>query len=152
MLSPQEVEQHWAYRLTRWGLEHGEQLLVAGLALCVLLVMLSTAYLWFFQGARIIAAGWVWSRFLDGLRHRGAGGAREHSPEYEAVMHSPAWRRRRGQVLRRQGGQCAVPGCTARAVDVAPRRGLPHLGRESLGELLGLCSRHHRQLHGRSER
>src|SRR5688572_6635129 len=123
MLSPQGVEQHWAYRLTSWALLHGEQLLVFGLVGCVVLALLATSYLWFFQGARIIAAGWVWGRFLEGLRgapsHRGARGDGDgggHSVEYRAVMGSAGWRRRRGQVLRRQGGRCAVPGCTSRAV------------------------------------
>lgn len=150
MLSPQEVEQHPAYRVTRWLLGHGEQLLLPGLAACVLLLVAIVAYLWFLQGARLIAAGWVWSRFLEGFHHRGArGGDGGHSPEYDAYLSSGAWRRRRGQVLRRQGGRCGVPGCTAPAVDVHHAEGYSRLGRERLDELLGLCERHHRQLHGR---
>jgi hypothetical protein len=145
----QELEGHWGYRLTSWLVDHGEQLLLPGLALCVLLLLAAMAYLWFLQGARLIAAGWVWSRFVDGFRHRGAGGPREHSAEYEAVMKSPGWRRRRAGVLRRQGGRCAVPGCTAPAVDVHHAEGYARLGRERPDELLGLCPRHHAQLHGR---
>jgi hypothetical protein len=147
VLSPQEVEQHWAYRLTRWLLAHGEQLLLPGLAAGVLLLVAVVAYLWFLQGARLIAAGWVWSRFLEGFRHRGARGEAKHSPEYDAYLSSAAWRRRRGRVLRQQGGRCAVPGCSAPAVDVHHAEGYARLGRERPDELLGVCERHHRQLH-----
>jgi hypothetical protein len=66
------------------------------------------------------------------------------------VLRSAAWRRRRRAVLRRQGGRCAVPGCTAQAVDVHHAEGYARLGHERLDELLGVCERHHRQLHGRS--
>ena len=52
-------------------------------------------------------------------------------------------------MLRRQGGRCAVPGCTRRAVDVHHAEGYGRLGRESLDELVALCERHHDQLHGR---
>ncbi len=78
-----------------------------------------------------------------------AGGHREHSGHSRRVMGSAGWRRRRGQVLRRQGGRCAAPGCTARAVDVHHAEGYARRGRERPDELLGVCERHHRQPHGR---
>jgi hypothetical protein len=151
-MPPQEVEAHPAYRLTSWLLDHGDELLPVGLVLCVVLFVVCTALVWAQAGARWIAVFWIWREFLRGLRrHRGARGDGEgqgHSPEYRAVMGSAGWRRRRGQVLHRQGGRCAVPGCTQRAVDVHHAEGYARLGRESLDELLGVCERHHRQLHG----
>ncbi len=148
MLSPDQVEGHWGYRLTGWLLAHGAQLLVPGLVVCALLVVAAVAYLWFMTGARVIAAGWVWSRFLDGLPHRGGRGSRrEQSPEYAAYMASPAWRRRRARVLRRAGRQCQACG-TRPAVDVHHLT-YAHLGAERPWELLAVCPACHRRLHGR---
>jgi hypothetical protein len=46
-------------------------------------------------------------------------------------------------------GLWPLPGCTQRAVDVHHAAGYARLGREGPDELLGVCERHHRQLHGR---
>jgi hypothetical protein len=105
VLSPQEVEGHWGYRLTGWLLAHGGQLLVPGLVVCVLLLAAAVASLWFMTGARVIAAGWVSSRFLEGLRHRGA-------PAGTPPSTRRTWRPRRGAAGGR--GCCAGPGASAR--------------------------------------
>lgn len=124
---------------------------VLGAALVVCLVGV-----WVQAGARWLVVLWVWRHAWRWWRYRsragrpgGAGGHREHSARYRAVMGSRGWRRRRQLVLHRQGGRCAVPGCTQRAVDVHHGEGYSRLGRERLDELLGVCERHHRQLHGR---
>ena len=147
VLTPQEVEQHWAYRLTRWGLDHGEQLLVAGLVLCVLLLALSTAYLWFFQGARIIAAGWVWQQFLRGLRRPEGMGAGGHSALYEATLRSPEWHRVRRETIRQQGRRCAWCGGGGR-LDVHHLT-YTRLGRELPGDVVALCPTCHATAHSR---
>jgi hypothetical protein len=146
-------------------LAYGDALVPVAFALMALLLALLLVLLWIQAGARWIAVFWVWRQALawwrarsggsggpPGRRPGGAGGAREssgHSARYRAVMGSRGWRRRRRSVLRVQGGRCAVPGCTQRAVDVHHAEGYARLGRERLDELLGVCERHHRQLHGR---
>ena len=107
--------QHPAYGGARWLLAHGDALLPVALALCVLGVLTGTASLWFLQGARIIAAVWIWRRAWAWWRSRsgsspdrpgGGGGHRKHSDRYRRVMASPGWRRRRSQTIRHAGRRC----------------------------------------------
>jgi hypothetical protein len=113
MLSPQEVEAHWAYRLTRWLLDHGDELLPLSLVLMGLLFLVCLALVWARAGARWIAVYWIWREFLRGLRaRRHPGGAGGYSHEYTTFMASPEWRRQRERVLRRDGHRCQ--GCGGR--------------------------------------
>ena len=101
-----------------WAFEHG---VTIGLVALVLAIPVALAwawrYLWFLQGAKTIAAVWVWRRAWWWWRSRsspfapsgGAGGG-GYSPEYLAFMQSPAWRDQRGRVLRRDGHRCAQCG------------------------------------------
>jgi hypothetical protein len=149
---------HWLSPPARWVLAHGDALVPVAFVLMALLLAALLALAWLQGGARLLVAVWVWRRAwawwrgrrgASGGRPGGAGGPRGHSEHYRRVMGSAGWRRRRRQVLRRQGGRCAVPGCTQRAVDVHHAAGYARLGRERPDELLGVCERHHRQLHGR---
>jgi hypothetical protein len=142
--------QHPAYLVTAWALDHGQALLVLALGLCVLGVLAGAASLWFLTGARVIAAVWIWRRFLAGLspgRHPGgAGGARGHSLEYQAVMQSAGWRRRRSQALRAAGRRCQECGA-AGPLDVH-HLSYAHLGDERPWELAALCPACHQRHHG----
>jgi hypothetical protein len=80
------VSDHPAYRVTAWLIDHGGELLAVGLVAAVLGVLAGSAYLWLLNGAKAIAAGWIWRRFLEGLRAcapppavRGARGATRSS-------------------------------------------------------------------------
>ena len=134
------------YTATAWVLAHGAEVLPVALAVCVVGALLGAAYLWFLTGARLIAAVWIWRRFLDGLRHRGAGGPREHSLEYQAVMQSAGWRHRRSQAIRRAGRRCQECGA-AGPLDVH-HLSYAHLGDERPWELVAVCERCHARLHG----
>jgi hypothetical protein len=152
-VTPGQAQADALLRAGGWLFANGEALLRAELVIIILTVIALVAYrllvvwlklrlLWHGGSAAGGLAAW--------LRRPGRpGGAGGHSAEYEAVLHSAGWRRRRRAVLARQGGRCAVPGCTARAVDVHHAEGYGRLGRERPDELLGLCERHHGQLHGR---
>lgn len=152
-----EPAQHPAYRVTVWLLAHGAELLPVALAVCVLGVLAGAAYLWFLTGARIIAAGWIWREFLRGLRARsrarsrspsgGAGGRGGHSVEYQAVMQSAGWRRRRQDAIRRAGRRCQECGAGG-PLDVHHLT-YAHLGDERPGELVAVCEGCHGRLHGR---
>jgi hypothetical protein len=143
--SPEPVEGHWAYRLADWGVHHGDSLLLPALVLCVVLVLAGAAYLWFLQGAKIIAAGWVWRRWWRS--RSGDAGAAARSAEYEAYLTSPAWRRRRARVLRRAGRRCQA--CGARPATGVHHLTYAHLGAERAWELLALGVECHRRLHKR---
>lgn len=135
------------------GLPHGDlfvTLALLAVPLVVVFFLASVVYLWFLQGARIIAAAWVWRRFFAWLRARsdhpgGAGGRGGHSREYVAFMQSPAWERQRARVLRRDRHRCRD--CGRRATDVhhqwyaSPLEDTPDYG------LLSLCEGCHRQSH-----
>jgi len=148
MLSPDQVEGHWAYRLTSWLLAHGAELLMPAVVICVFVAILGTAYLWFFQGARIIAAAWVWRRAGAWWRTGRTGSTRSHSPEYEAVLQSPGWRRRRSEAIRAAGRRCQECGA-AGPLDVH-HLSYAHLGNERPDELLAVCEDCHGRLHRRS--
>ena len=82
----------------RWAFDHGVTIGVVALALSVPPALAGVLYLWTLNGARFIAAGWVWRCFLHWWRTGRTGGAGEapvaipggHSPEYRAFMASPA--------------------------------------------------------------
>jgi hypothetical protein len=127
---------------------------VALLAVPVVFVLFlgSVAYLWFLQGARIIAAAWVWRRAWEWWRARSgpfapSGGAGGHSRDYDAFMASPAWKRQRARALRRDRGRCRD--CGGRAVDVhhefysAPIAATPDWA------LTSVCEPCHNRRHGR---
>ena len=147
-MPPQEVENHWGYRLTAWLLHHGDQLLPFALALMAVLFLVCTALVWAQAGARWIAVFWIWREFLRGLRRRrGRGGAGGHSEAYEAYMRSSEWRRRRAQILRRDGRRCR--GCGGRANHVHHRWYSSPIGEEPAWALESLCEGCHRRAHGR---
>ena len=86
-----------------WAFQHGVAIGVVALVLSVPLALAGVAYLWFLQGARIIAAAWVWRRFLHWWRTGrtdagGAapltipGGAGGHSADGHAVLKGPEQR------------------------------------------------------------
>jgi HNH endonuclease len=148
MLSPQEVEAHPAYRLTRWLLAHGDELLPVGLVLMGLLFVVCLAGVWLQAGARWIAVFWVWREFLRGLRERRhRGGAGDHSAEYAAYMQSPEWRRRRATILRQHGRRCQE--CGARGPLDVHHVTYRDLGNERPWQLAALCPDCHRKAHGR---
>lgn len=151
MPPPESVEQHWAYRATWWVLHHGDQLLAPGLVLCVLLAAVCLVLVWAQAGARWIVVYWVWRGFLRGLRSRSRsrhpGGGGGHSAEYEAVMRSAGWRRRRAQTIRRAGRRCQECGAGG-PLDVHHLT-YQHLGDERPWELVAVCERCHQQLHAR---
>jgi hypothetical protein len=142
--------QHPAYGATLWVFAHSGAVLGLALAVCVLGILAGAGYLWMLTGARTIAAVWIWRRFLAGLRRRGARGAfpaREHSPEYQAVMQSAGWRRRRSQAIRQAGRRCQECGA-AGPLDVH-HLSYAHLGDERPYELAVLCERCHERVHDR---
>jgi len=148
--------QHPAYGAARWLLVHGGALLPVALALCVLGVLAGTASLWFLQGARLLAAVWVWWRAWAWWRScsgpspdrpGGAGGHREPSDRYRRVMASPGWRRRRAQTIRRAGRRCQA--CGRRGPLDVHHLSYAHLGDERPDELIALCGPCHSRLHGR---
>jgi len=142
--------QHPAYGVTAWLLTHGVELLPVALIVCVVGVLLGAAYLWMLTGAKTIAAVWIWRRFLEGLRSRppgGAGGARGPSLEYQAVMQSPGWRRRRSHAIRQAGRRCQECGA-AGPLDVH-HLSYAHLGDERPYELAVLCEACHQRVHAR---
>jgi hypothetical protein len=143
-----------------WAFEHGVALGLIAFALAVPVALFGVVYLWLLQGARVIAAVWVWRRFLHWWRtgrtdSGGAapspippsGGAGGHSAEYVAFMGSSTWERQRGRVLRRDRGRCADCGGRAREVHhtfyASPVAATPDWA------LLSLCPGCHRRAHGR---
>ena len=93
------------------------------------------------------------ARFLDGLRHRGArGGTRGTRPSTRRSWAAQGGAGAGGRCCGARGAAAPSPAARPRAVDVHHAEGYARLGRERLEELLGVCERHHRQLHGRSER
>jgi hypothetical protein len=103
-----------------WALEHGVTIGLVAFLLAIPLALLGVAYLWFLQGARTIAAGWVWVQLFRWLRDRRTTGARSpfghpggaggYSREYAAFFSSAAWARQRARVLRRDGHRCQACG------------------------------------------
>jgi 5-methylcytosine-specific restriction endonuclease McrA len=138
---------HPVYDAVRWWLAYGHGLLPVLAVLCFVLALLVATYLWFLNGARIIAAAWVWRRARTWWRHRprGDGG---HSAEYEAVLSSPGWRRLRRRAIRRAGRRCQR--CGARGPLDVHHLTYRRLGRERPGDLLAVCERCHGVLHGRA--
>lgn len=131
-----------------WLFDHGAELLPVALGICVLGVVLGSAYLWFLQGARIIAAGWVWKQFLRGLRSRSPSGGRGGlSPDYQAFMQSAAWKSQRRRVLRRDGRACRD--CGGRAVDVHHDQYWTPIEATPDWALTSLCEGCHGRRHGR---
>lgn len=147
-----------AAAFTLWALQppHG---LVVGLvvyALALVVVCFGWLYLWFMQGARTLAALWVWRQAWRWWRargraptgHRGVPGGREHSAEYRRFMQSLAWRRQRARVLRRDHHHCTA--CGGRrglhahhTFYASPIASTPDWGIETL------CAGCHRDAHGR---
>ena len=111
------------------------------------MAVLGVVYVWFLQGARIIAAGYVWRRAWAWWRSRPGGTAGGHTERYRAVMGSEGWRRRRRQALRRAGRRCQR--CGARGPLDVHHLTYARLGRERPGDLLAVCERCHGALHGR---
>jgi hypothetical protein len=136
-----------AARATAWWLANGHAFLPAATAICFLLALVIAASLWFLQGARLIAAGWVWRRAWRWWRPRRPEGPGGHSVAYRAVMASAGWRRRRARAVRRAGRRCQR--CGARGPLDVHHLTYRTLGRERPGDLLAVCERCHGVLHGR---
>jgi hypothetical protein len=133
-----------------WLFRHPEVVYPLALGICVLFVLLCVAYLWFLQGARIIAAAWVWRRFFRWLRTRSdspSGGRGGQSREYQAFMGSTTWRRQRARVLRRDRGRCRD--CGGRAEDVHHETYWTPIESTPDYALTSLCAPCHGRQHGR---
>ena len=103
------------YDAVRWWLANGHGLLPALTVLCLVLAVLVTAVLWFQQGARLIAATWVWHWAWRWWRApSGGAGGPAHTERYRAVMGSGGWRRRRAAAIRRAGRRCQRCGARGR--------------------------------------
>jgi hypothetical protein len=136
-----------------WWLANGAGFLPVLTVLCFVLALAVAGYLGFLQGARILAAAYVWRRAWRWWRSRrpgGAGGAggHAHSGRYRAVMGSAGWRRLRAATIRRAGRRCER--CGARGPLDAHHLTYARLGRERPGDLLAVCERCHGVLHGRA--
>ena len=145
---PADPESQPLYRLTIWLLQHGAQLAPWVIALCVVVALASSAALWFMQGARWLWAWRQWRRAWGGrapFRPGHPGGAGGRSREYEAVMQSSGWRRRRAHAIRRAGGRCQQCG-SGGPLDVHHTTYI-HLGHERPYELAVLCPGCHRRAH-----
>ena len=147
-MSP-DPSSHWAYRLTDWALHHGDALLPVFWLFWVVVMVCAIAHLYFLQGARIIAAAWVWRRTLAWWRrsHGHPGGAGGHTMLYERTMQSSGWRRRRREAIRRAHGRCQECGAGGR-LDVHHMT-YSHLGAERPWQLAVLCPACHQAVHGR---
>lgn len=66
--------------------------------------------------------------------------------DYETNIHSGHWRRTCNRYYRRYGRRCHWPGCRARSQNVHHKT-YRHEGHERLRELVGLCRRHHVDIH-----
>lgn len=141
-MSP-DPSEHWAGRLTWWALHHGDALLPLFWLFWAVVMVSAVAYLYFFQGARIIAAAWVWRRAWAWWRRRGGAGG--HSERYEAVMQSAGWRRRRSQAIRRAGRRCQE--CGARGPLDVHHTTYRNLGAERPWQLAVLCKTCHQAQH-----
>ena len=148
-MSPSPATDHWASHAASWWFANGHAFLLAIVALCFILALVIAAYLWFLQGARIVAAAWVWRRAWRWWRARRPGGAggHAHTERYRAVMASGGWRRRRAAAIRRAGRRCQRCG-SGGPLDVH-HLSYRNPGRESPGDLLAVCESCHRMLHGR---
>ena len=102
-----------------WAFDHGVAIGLIAFVLAIPVALAGVVYVWMLQGARVIAAVWVWRRFLHWWRTgrtdgAGAGpltlplsgGAGGYSAEYTAFMRSGAWAQQRERVLRRDGHRC----------------------------------------------
>ena len=143
--------------MLEWALEGHNGLVLGSLTLILIVPLLlgMVAYLWLLQGAKIIAAVWVWRRFWAWLRGRGGhqdgDGRSQRRREYEEYISSAEWRRRRQEILRRDRHRCQAPGCRARARDVHHRWYSDPIGREPDSALESLCRECHRIVHGRAD-
>lgn len=139
---------HWVGRLTWWVLHHGDEFLPLFWVLWTVIIVSALAYLYFLQGARVIAAAWGWRRAWRWWRARSSGhpgGTGGHSDRYEAVMQSAGWRRRRAQAIRRAGHRCQECGARGR-LDVHHMT-YSHLGAERPWQLAALCKTCHQAVH-----
>jgi hypothetical protein len=132
---------------------HGElvvTLALLALPLVFVFFLASVAYLWFLQGARIIAAAWVWRRFFRWLRTRSdspSGGRGGQSAEYIRFMQSPTWKHQRARVLRRDRRRCRD--CGGRASDVHHEFYSDPIESTPDYALTSLCAPCHGRQHGR---
>jgi hypothetical protein len=141
---------HPAYGVTIWLLAHGGELLAVGLVAAVLGVLAGSAYLWFLNGAKVIAAGWVWREFLRGVRSGSrppSGGRGGQSAAYVAFMQSAAWKTQRRRVLQRDGRRCRD--CGGRAVDVHHEFYAEPIAATPEWALTSVCEPCHDRRHGR---
>ena len=149
------------YDMTTWALTSGGVLLLPGLVLCVIGVLALTGYLWFLQGARLLAAAWIWRQAWQWWRaqgwpawvatiHLGGRGGRRarHSALYERTMASAAWRRRRKAAIRRAGGRCQH--CGREGPVNVHHTTYRDLGHERPWQLQVLCQQCHALVHERA--
>ena len=140
---------HWLYRLPWWALHHGDQLLPVFWGLWVLAIAVALAGAVLQAGARWFVIFSVWRRVRRWWRSRAdhPGGAGGHRVQYQAVMQSAGWRRRRSQAIRQAGRRCQA--CGARGPLDVHHLSYAHLGEERPYELAVLCEACHQRAHGR---
>jgi hypothetical protein len=141
--------------LLLWLFHHGVLIGVLAFALAIPVALLGVVYLWTLNGARFVAAVWVWRQAWRWWRGRagslapsGGAGGYGYSADYVTFMQSPEWRQQRGRVLRRDGHRCQQCG-GRRGLEAhhlwyaSPVRDTPDWGIKTL------CAGCHGRAHGR---
>lgn len=80
---------------------------------------------------------------IEGLRHE----RRPARADYDAYLHSPAWRARRRAAIEAAGGRCQI--CSGPDDLEAHHRTYARFGHEAAGDLTILCDTCHALVHGR---
>lgn len=80
---------------------------------------------------------------IEGLRHE----CRPARADYDAYLHSPAWRARRQAAIEVAGGRCQI--CSGPDDLEAHHRTYARFGHEAAGDLTILCDTCHALVHGR---
>jgi hypothetical protein len=142
-------ENDAAYRALSWWLANGEAFLPWIGALLVLMAVAVAGTVWAIRAVKLAvlvtaaAAAAEWWRAGGWARLTGRG----RSPEYEAVMRSGGWRRRRRQAIRRAGRRCEQ--CGERGPLDVHHVTYDRLGREAPGDVIALCPTCHARTHRR---
>jgi HNH endonuclease len=129
-----------------WLVAHGEATMVVLGVLVALVVAGRVAYnvAWLWHDLRLRRHGADAAGALAAYLGRDAAG---RSGEYQSYMQSDAWRARSERTLLLAGGACQR--CGRRRATAAHHLTYDRLGRELDADLIAVCRRCHRQLHGR---
>lgn len=84
-------------------------------------------------------------------RH-GVAYATEAGRRYEAYIHSKAWAKRRQQYWKQYGRSCKVSACEAITGLHVHHHTYDRLGQELMTDLVGLCEKHHMEVHDLHEK